>query len=93
MPTDAHAPDASNPGTEPEQDQHSAAIDAEDTTTTTVSTHETDEPRTAEAGNAYVGRTMDDALKSSPRVEGSGTGEDPQAPDDASSASPEDTAA
>ncbi len=36
---------------------------------------------------------MDDALKSSPRVEGGGTGEDPEAPDDASSASPADTAA
>ena len=28
-----------------------------------------DGARVAEAGNAYVGRTMDDALKSSPRVE------------------------
>ena len=62
-------PPAPNP---PEQDQHSDAIDAAGTTQSTVSTPETDGARVAEAGHGYVGRTMDDALKTTPRVRGDG---------------------
>ena len=40
--------------------------------------------RVAEAGNAYVGRTLDDSLKSSPRVEDGdeAVDEDPTTPED-----------
>lgn len=40
--------------------------------------------RVAEAGNAYVGREMDDSLKSSPRVEDGdeAVDEDPTTPED-----------
>ncbi|WP_412060848.1 hypothetical protein [Rubrivirga sp. IMCC45206] len=43
-----------------------------------------DGARVAEAGNAYVGRTMDDRLKSSPRVEDGdeAVDEDPSTPGD-----------
>jgi hypothetical protein len=34
-----------------------------------VSTHDAPAGRTGEAGNAYVGRQMDDGLKSEPRVD------------------------
>ena len=71
MPTDA--PKA------PEQNQQSDAIDAADTGQE-VSTHETDGARVAEAGHGYVGRTMSDDLKTTPRVKGDG--EEP-APTDA----------
>ena len=67
----------------PEQDQTSDAID--DAQTNTVSTPEPDGKRVAEAGNAYVGRQMDDRLKANPRVEGDGTAGDgtpPQQPAD-----------
>lgn len=61
----------------PEQDQQSDAIDAADTTKTTVSTPEPpDGERVSEAGNTYVGRMMDDALKTNPRVRGDGTADD-----------------
>ena len=40
------------------------------------------EARVAEAGHGYVGRTMDDALKSSPRVTEPGAGTD-ETPGDA----------
>ncbi|HEX8298631.1 MAG TPA: hypothetical protein VF594_05660, partial [Rubricoccaceae bacterium] len=57
----------------PEQNQQSDAIDAANTSTgSTVSTPETDGARVAEAGNGYVGRTMDDDLKTNPRVRGDG---------------------
>lgn len=50
----------------PEQDQ---ALPADsETTHETVATPETEGARVAEAGHGYVGRTMDDRLKSSPRV-------------------------
>lgn len=48
----------------PEQDQDDDAIDADP-----VSGEVEDGARVAEAGNAYVGRMLDDDLKSSPRVE------------------------
>ncbi len=54
----------------PEQDQTDDAIT--DVSKTTVSTPEPDGKRVAEAGNAYVGRMMDDDLKTTPRVEGDG---------------------
>ena len=65
--------------TKPERDQDDSAIDE-------AVAHDSDEPgsapeveggdRIAEAGNAYVGRTLDDDLKSSPRVEDPGAGVD-----------------
>ena len=56
----------------PEQDQQSDAIDAARTTSETVSTPETDGARVAEAGHGYVGRMMDDDLKTTPRLRGDG---------------------
>ncbi|HEX9950546.1 MAG TPA: hypothetical protein VGB53_02165 [Rubricoccaceae bacterium] len=57
----------------PAQNQQSDAIDAADTSSgSTVSTPDTDGARVAEAGNGYVGRTMDDSLKTNPRVRGDG---------------------
>ncbi len=50
----------------PEQDQSDDAIEPDATTDTP---EVEDGARVAEAGNAYVGRTMDDSLKTSPRVE------------------------
>ena len=61
--------------TPPEQDQHSDAIDDAGTTQSTVSTPDTDSARVAEAGHGYVGRTMDDALKTTPRDRGDGEDE------------------
>lgn len=66
MPADTPTPDA------PDQNQDSKAVSREDTPQTEVSTHETDGARIAEAGHGYVGRQMDDDLKSSPRVKGTG---------------------
>lgn len=63
---------------QPEQDLHSDAIENEMDTASDEpgSAPEMDGERVAEAGNAYVGRTMDDSLKSSPRVETPGAGTD-----------------
>ncbi len=61
----------------PEQDQTDDAI--ADVSKTTVSTPEPDGKRVAEAGNQYVGRMMDDDMKTTPRPDGDGM-ED--APDD-----------
>ena len=52
----------------PEQDQSLDSADAAETTKDTVATPETDGARVAEAGHGYVGRQMDDALKTNPRV-------------------------
>ena len=52
----------------PEQDQTDDAIEP-DRDAAPAAQEVPNGARTAEAGNAYVGRTMDDALKSSPRVE------------------------
>ena len=53
----------------PEQDQSATdAMDTDDDGAPAASEVE-DGARVAEAGNAYVGRTLDDDLKSSPRVE------------------------
>ncbi len=52
----------------PEADQHDDAIEP-DRDAAPAATEVEDGARVAEAGHAYVGRTMDDALKSSPRVE------------------------
>ena len=51
-------------------------------TSETVATPDVEGARVAEAGNAYVGRQMDDALKSSPRVEDAdeAVDEDPTTP-------------
>lgn len=67
------APDSNT--NSPEQEQDDPAIDAavEADSSEPGSAPEMDDARIAEAGNAYVGRTMDDDLKSSPRVEDSGT--------------------
>ena len=71
-------PDAPAP---PEADQ--AAVPAMDTDDEAAAEVE-DGARVAEAGNAYVGRQMDDALKSSPRVEDGdeAVDEDPTTPGD-----------
>lgn len=70
----------SNPAKDrrPDQDQHEDAVDAaaEADSDEPGSAPEVDGDRVAEAGNAYTGRTMDDDLKSSPRVEGDGEQED-----------------
>ena len=60
----------------PEQNQDSEAIEEELKTASDEpgSAPEMDGDRIAEAGNAYVGRTMDDRLKSSPRVDEPGAG-------------------
>ena len=67
----------------PEQDQHSDAIDAAGVTQSTVSTPETEGARVSEAGHGYVGRMMDDAIKTNPRVRGDGEADAPDndAPD------------
>ncbi|PAP76263.1 hypothetical protein [Rubrivirga marina] len=67
----------------PEADQDDDAIDPEDDAAPAA--QEVDEgARVAEAGNAYVGREMDDSLKSSPRVEDGdeAVDEDPTTPGD-----------
>lgn len=51
------APESPQPDLDPDRDGAPAASEVEDGA------------RIAEAGNAYVGRELDDALKSSPRVE------------------------
>ena len=51
----------------PEQEQADGAIDPDGDAAPAAAEVE-DGARVAEAGNAYVGRTMDDDLKSSPRV-------------------------
>ena len=66
--------------TAPEQDQRIDAVDAE-SPSQEVSAHEADGDRIAEAGHGYVGRQMDDRLKTTPRVEGSGeAGDDAENP-------------
>ncbi|WP_420455363.1 hypothetical protein [Rubrivirga sp.] len=59
QPTDARKPEADqdDDAIEPDRDAAPAATEVEDGA------------RVAEAGNAYVGRMLDDDLKSSPRVE------------------------
>ena len=52
----------------PEQDQDSDAIEP-DRDAAPAAQEPPDGARVADAGNAYVGRTLDDRLKSSPRVE------------------------
>ena len=70
-----HAPDQDQSAT-PEMDTDRDAAPAAQTVE--------DGARVAEAGNAYVGREMDDALKSSPRVEDrdEAVDEDPTTPRD-----------
>ena len=62
----------------PDLNQDSEAIEDEMETASDEpgSAPEMEDDRIAEAGNAYVGRTMDDRLKSSPRVEEPGAGTD-----------------
>ena len=62
-------PDTPKP---PAQNQQSDAIDAANPSTLIVATPDTDGARVAEAGNGYVGRMMDDSLKTNPRVRGDG---------------------
>ena len=56
------APDSKTPRTTQEND-------AIDETGANVRTPEPEEKRLGEAGNEYVGRQMDDALKAHPRVD------------------------
>ncbi|MEL6617166.1 MAG: hypothetical protein AAFQ43_15600 [Bacteroidota bacterium] len=58
----------------PEQDQTSEAIPALEASTEPGSAPEVDGGRVAEAGHAYVGRTLDDDLKAHPRVDTPGEG-------------------
>ena len=53
----------------PEQDQNETPSMDTDRDAAPAAAEVEDGARVAEAGNAYVGRTMDDALKTSPRVE------------------------
>ncbi|MEM0963023.1 MAG: hypothetical protein AAGK21_10880 [Bacteroidota bacterium] len=53
----------------PEQDQDAVPAMDTDRNAAPAATEVDDGARVAEAGHAYVGRHMDDALKSSPRVE------------------------
>ena len=54
---------------EPEVDQHDENLDLERDAAPAANEMEEGDARVAEAGNAYVGRQLDDRLKSSPRVE------------------------
>ena len=86
---DQHPPDdprtstrQSPPDATPEQDLRDnlddPSLEADADTGPDVRTPEPDQPRQGEAGHAYVGRGMDDGLKSSPRIEDEDevTGED-----------------
>lgn len=67
----------------PEADQDADAITPDDDAAPAAA--EVDRgARVAEAGNAYVGRELDDSLKSSPRVEDGdeAVDEDPTTPED-----------
>lgn len=79
-PSKSRAPEAR----EPEVDQHDADADAGNDAAPAATEVEDGDARTAEAGNAYVGRQMDDRLKSSPRVEDAdeAVDEDPSTPQD-----------
>ncbi len=67
---DSAAAGQAPPAHAPEQNQASDAIARQgERGSTEVSTHDAEQPRTGEAGNQYVGRQMDDGLKSSPRVD------------------------
>ena len=78
-PQDDRAPDARRP----ESDQHAEGVDLERDAAPAAQEVERG-ARTAEAGNAYVGRGLDDRLKSSPRVEDGdeAVDEDPTTPQD-----------
>ena len=68
MPTpdrDADASDQSAPAHRPAQDQRLPADEA--STGENVSTPDPDGERIAEAGNAYMGREMDERLQENPR--------------------------
>ena len=66
---DTHAVDGgANTENVPEQDQDSPAIEP-DRDAAPAAQEVPDGARVAEAGNAYVGRMLDDDLKTSPRVE------------------------
>ena len=67
----------------PEQDQDSDAIEP-DRDAAPAATEVEDGARVAEAGNAYVGRTLDDRLKTAPRVEDgdAAVDRDPSTPED-----------
>ena len=60
------ASDQAAPAHRPDQDQREPA--SKNSTGETVSTPEPDGARIAEAGNAYMGRELDDDLQSSERV-------------------------
>ena len=66
----------------PDQDQDAPAIAPDRDAAPAASEMPDGEARVAEAGHGYVGRTMDDALKTAPRVEEPGAGVD-ETPSDA----------
>lgn len=74
---DQHTPDRHRSSTdqsapEPDADQDlpdDPALQDDADTGSNVRAPETDEPRQGEAGNAYVGRQMDDRMKTNPRIE------------------------
>ena len=77
---DQHTPDDHRtstrqrpPDASPEQDLNDdlddPALEADAETGADVRAPETEQPPQGEAGHAYVGREMDDRLKSSPRIE------------------------
>lgn len=71
-PSDRPADRASDSDADRAPDQTQTLPDDAEVTSETVATHEPDGARVAEAGHGYVGRTMDDRLKSSPRERGDG---------------------
>lgn len=84
---DSHRYQSSDSESEPRPPETSQEIDAEIDTTSEgapAATEVENGARVAEAGNAYVGRQLDDRLKSSPRVEDGdeAVDEDPSTPGD-----------
>ena len=66
---DSHRYRSADSAAPPEQDQSATEAMDTDRDAAPAAAEVEDGARVAEAGNAYVGRTLDDDLKTSPRVE------------------------
>ena len=66
---DSHRYRSADSSAPPEQDQDATEAMDTDRDAAPAASEVEDGARVAEAGNAYVGREMDDALKANPRVE------------------------
>lgn len=69
MSTDRRPPTSDGTPRTPEQDQDSPAIEPDRDAAPAANEMPDGDARVAEAGNAYVGRQLDDRLKANPRVE------------------------